>query len=70
MILAGLCAVGAMVLFGIAAVLQALATSRATDVGVLDPRLLLRPSPLEDDTGPTSFLPGLAAMTITSDATS
>ncbi len=37
-----LCAVGAMVLFGVAAVLQALATSRATDVGVLDPRLLLR----------------------------
>lgn len=42
MILALLCAVGAMVLFGVAAVLQALATSRATDVGVLDPRLLLR----------------------------
>ena len=42
MILAGLCAVGAMVLFGIAAVLQALATSRAVDVDVLDPRLLLR----------------------------
>jgi hypothetical protein len=41
-ILAFLCAVGAMVLFGIAAVLQALATSRATDVEVLDPRLLLR----------------------------
>ena len=42
MILAVLCAVGAMVLFGIAAVLQALATSRAADVEVLDPRLLLR----------------------------
>ena len=42
MILSLLCAVGAMVLFGIAAVLQALATSRATDVEVLDPRLLLR----------------------------
>ena len=42
MILAVLCAVGAMVLFGIAAVLQALATSRAVDVEVLDPRLLLR----------------------------
>jgi drug/metabolite transporter (DMT)-like permease len=41
-ILAGLCAVGAMVLFGVAAVLQALATSRAADVEVLDPRLLLR----------------------------
>jgi len=41
-IVALLCAVGAMVLFGVAAVLQALATSRATDVGVLDPRLLLR----------------------------
>ena len=42
MILAGLCAVGAMVLFGVAAVLQALATSRAVEVDVLDPRLLLR----------------------------
>ena len=42
MILALLCAVGALLLFGVAAVLQALATSRATDVGVLDPRLLLR----------------------------
>lgn len=42
MILALLCAVGAMVLFGVAAVLQALATSRAVDVEVLDPRLLLR----------------------------
>ncbi len=42
MILALLCAVGAMVLFGVAAVLQALATSRALDVEVLDPRLLLR----------------------------
>ena len=42
MILAVLCAVGAMLLFGVAAVLQALATSRAADVEVLDPRLLLR----------------------------
>ena len=42
MIFAALCAVGAMVLFGVAAVLQALATSRASDVEVLDPRLLLR----------------------------
>ena len=42
MILAVLCALGAMVLFGVAAVLQALATSRAVDVEVLDPRLLLR----------------------------
>jgi drug/metabolite transporter (DMT)-like permease len=41
-ILALLCAVGAMALFGVAAVLQALATSRAVDVEVLDPRLLLR----------------------------
>jgi drug/metabolite transporter (DMT)-like permease len=41
-ILALLCAVGAMVLFGVAAVMQALATSRAADVEVLDPRLLLR----------------------------
>jgi len=41
-ILAALCAVGAMVLFGIASVLQAVATSRAVDVEVLDPRLLLR----------------------------
>ncbi len=31
-----------MVLFGVAAVLQALATSRASDVAVLDPRLLMR----------------------------
>ena len=42
MILAVLCALGAMALFGVAAVLQALATSRAADVGVLDPRLMLR----------------------------
>lgn len=42
MILAVLCAVGAMLLFGVAAVLQALATARADDVAVLDPRLLLR----------------------------
>lgn len=42
MILALLCAVGAMGVFGVAAVLQALATSRAVDVEVLDPRLLLR----------------------------
>ena len=42
MIVALLCAVGAMVLFGVAAVLQALATARAVDVEVLDPRLLLR----------------------------
>ena len=42
MILAALCAVGAMTLFGVASVLQALATSRAPDVAVLDPRLLLR----------------------------
>lgn len=42
MIFAVLCAVGAMVLFGVAAVLQALATARAVDVEVLDPRLLLR----------------------------
>jgi hypothetical protein len=37
-----LCALGAMTVFGIAAVLQAVATARADDVGVLDPRLLLR----------------------------
>ena len=41
MILALLCAIGAMVLFGMAAVLQALATSRASDGDVLNPRLLL-----------------------------
>jgi drug/metabolite transporter (DMT)-like permease len=40
--LAGLCALGAATLFGIAAVLQAVATARARDVAVLDPRLLLR----------------------------
>ncbi len=42
MTLAVLCALGAMTVFGIAAVLQGLATSRADDVEVLDPRLLLR----------------------------
>ena len=42
MLLAALCALGAMTAFGIAAVLQAVATARADDVGVLDPRLLLR----------------------------
>lgn len=42
MIGAFLSALGAMLLFGAAAVLQALATSRAQDVGVLDPRLLIR----------------------------
>jgi len=41
-IVALLCAVGAMVLFGVAAVLQGLATSRATDADLLDPRLLAR----------------------------
>ncbi len=41
-LLAALCALGAMTLFGIAAVLQAVATGRAQDVAVLDPRLLLR----------------------------
>jgi drug/metabolite transporter (DMT)-like permease len=41
-ILALLCALGAMALFGVASVLQALATSRAADMEVLDPRLLLR----------------------------
>ena len=35
------CALGAMALFGIAAVLQGVATSRAVDLAVLDPRLLL-----------------------------
>jgi drug/metabolite transporter (DMT)-like permease len=37
-----LCALGAMTVFGIAAVLQAVATARTGDVGVLDPRLVLR----------------------------
>lgn len=41
-LLAGLCALGAMTLFGVAAVLQGVATARAGDVAVLDPRLLLR----------------------------
>jgi drug/metabolite transporter (DMT)-like permease len=41
-LVAGLCALGAMTLFGVAAVLQGIATSRARDVAVLDPRLLLR----------------------------
>ena len=40
-LLAGLCALGAMTLFGVAAVLQGVATARAQDVAVLDPRLLL-----------------------------
>lgn len=40
--LAALCALGAMTLFGVAAVLQGLATNRADDVAVLDPRLLLK----------------------------
>jgi drug/metabolite transporter (DMT)-like permease len=40
--LAVLSALGAMTLFGVAAVLQGLATSRADDVAVLDPRLLVR----------------------------
>ena len=42
LLVAALCALGATVAFGIAAVLQAVATARAADVGVLDPRLLLR----------------------------
>lgn len=42
MTLAVLSALGAMTLFGVAAVLQGLATSRAKDVAVLDPRLLVR----------------------------
>ena len=42
MTLALLSALGAMTLFGVAAVLQGLATSRARDVAVLDPRLLVR----------------------------
>ena len=37
-----LAALGAMTVFGVAAVLQGLATARADDVAVLDPRLLLR----------------------------
>lgn len=41
-LLAALCALGAMTLFGIAAVLQGVATARAQDIAVLDPRLLLR----------------------------
>lgn len=41
-LLAAFSALGAMTLFGIAAVLQGVATSRAQDVAVLDPRLLLR----------------------------
>ncbi len=41
-LLAALCALGAMTLFGVAAVLQGIATARAQDVAVLDPRLLLR----------------------------
>ena len=40
-LLAALFALGAMTLFGIAAVLQGIATARAQDVAVLDPRLLL-----------------------------
>lgn len=40
-LLAALCALGAMTLFGIAAVLQGVATARVQDVAVLDPRLLL-----------------------------
>ena len=36
------CALGAMTVFGVAAVLQGLATRRIDDVAVLDPRLLLR----------------------------
>ena len=42
LLVATLCALGAMTVFGIAAVLQALATARTGDVGVLDPRLALR----------------------------
>ena len=41
-LLALLCALGAMTVFGVAAVLQGVATSRAGEVAVLDPRLLLR----------------------------
>ena len=40
-LLSTLCALGAMTVFGIAAVLQAVATARTGDVGVLDPRLAL-----------------------------
>jgi len=40
-LLAVACALGAMTVFGIAAVLQGVATSRAVDLAVLDPRLLL-----------------------------
>jgi len=40
-LLAVACALGAMTVFGMAAVLQGVATSRAVDVAVLDPRLLL-----------------------------
>ena len=42
LLVSALCALGAMTVFGVAAVLQAVATARADDVGVLDPRLLLR----------------------------
>jgi len=42
LLLAALCALAAMVAFGVAAVLQAVATARADDVTVLDPRLVLR----------------------------
>ena len=41
-LVAALCALGAMTVFGVAAVLQGLATRRVEDVAVLDPRLLLR----------------------------
>ena len=41
-LVSALCALAAMTAFGVAAVLQAVATARAGDVGVLDPRLLLR----------------------------
>lgn len=41
-LLAALCALGAAIVFGVAAVLQGVATARAADVAVLDPRLLLR----------------------------
>ena len=42
MLLALLCAFAAAVAFGVAAVLQAMATSGTADTGSLDPRLLLR----------------------------
>ena len=42
MTLAVLSALGAMTLFGVAAVLQAVATRRADDMAVMDPRLLVR----------------------------